>query len=266
MKNRNICKFNSDSGKSDLIAKCFIYETGNPTEGKERFLASDRLVLVITGEGYIISKKKKTFLKNGSLVFCFAGQSFATESIKDFSYMYIDFYGSRATYLYEKYGINSANCIFDNMSSLIPVWREAIVNADGENIDLLCESMILYSFSKLSKKCIHTDTAIETVLEYLNENFSSHTLSLATMAKDLGYNPKYLSHLISKELSVCFSDYLKDLRMKNAIILIEQGVTSVKNLSVLSGYSNPLYFSKAFKQSFGLSPRAFIENKQENAK
>ncbi len=264
MKNRNICKFSGSGTERDLIAKRFIYETENPESGEERVLAYDKLLLTVTGSGRITVQGEARELSVGSLVFLFAGQTVFLETISDFSYMYIDFHGRRATHLYEKFGISAKSFVYDGMSSLIPVWREAIVNADGENIDLLCESMILYTFSKLSKNKSPSDNTVRAALDYINENFSSPTLNLTVMAKALGYNPKYLSHLISSELSVCFSDYLKDLRMKNAVMLIEEGVTSIKNLAVLSGYSNPLYFSKAFKQSFGISPKTFIENKKSS--
>lgn len=266
MKSRNICKINYASADNELIAKRFIYETELLPEARKKFvLTTERIILVITGKGELISDTERVVLKSGELAFLTAGQRISIQPIDDFTYMYIDFYGSRAAYLYGKFGLTGNISVYEDMSSLIPIWREAIITADGENFDLLAESMILYSFSRLSRKKVTTDSAIKGALDYLAENYTSPLLSLSTMADALGYNPKYLSHLISKELSVCFSDYLKNLRMKNAVMLIEQGITSIKNLSVLSGYANPLYFSRIFKDTFGMSPSDFIEQKNNNA-
>ena len=40
-----------------------------------------------------------------------------------------------------------------------------------------------------------------------------------------------------------FSDYVKNIRIRHAVFLIEQGVRVVKNVALLSGFSDPLYFS-----------------------
>ena len=66
---------------------------------------------------------------------------------------------------------------------------------------------------------------------------------------------------ISKEVGITFSEYLKNTRIKHAIFLIEQGITSVKNIAILSGYRDPLYFSKIFQQTVGISPSIFINKK-----
>lgn len=266
MKKGNICKFVGMGSESDLIVKQFIYETENPVGVYDRMLAYDRMILGVTGSALLTVGGNNTEISAGTLAFLFSGQKVSLTPDSDFTYMYIDFRGKRALSLYDKFGVNAVNYQFQSMTSLVPIWREALVNAESENIDLLSESMILYTFSKLSGKHRkdENDRAIILVLDYINENFSSPTLSLSKMAKDLGYNPKYLSHLISKETSVCFTDYLRNLRMKNAVILIEQGVTSIKNLAVLSGYANPLYFSKAFKETFGVSPKNYVNDISKN--
>ena len=56
-----------------------------------------------------------------------------------------------------------------------------------------------------------------------------------------------------------FTQYLRDLRIKRSIFLIEQGINSVKSIAILSGFSDALYFSTVFKQSVGLSPRDYIQ-------
>ena len=92
------------------------------------------------------------------------------------------------------------------------------------------------------------------MLNYLEDNFTDCRLSLNEVAAAAGYNPKYLSHLFKKQFGMGFSEYLRILRIKHAVNLIENGVTSVKNVALLSGFSDPLYFSKVFSESVGVSP------------
>jgi transcriptional regulator GlxA family with amidase domain len=58
---------------------------------------------------------------------------------------------------------------------------------------------------------------------------------------------------------VAYTQYLREQRIKHAIFLMEQGVVSVKNVAILSGFSDALYFSKIFTASVGVSPKAYIQ-------
>ena len=39
---------------------------------------------------------------------------------------------------------------------------------------------------------------------------------------------------------------------------MQQGITSVQNVAALSGYRDPLYFSRVFKKKMGVSPTQHI--------
>ena len=55
-----------------------------------------------------------------------------------------------------------------------------------------------------------------------------------------------------------YTQYLRDMRIRHAIFLMEEGLVSVKNIALLSGFRDPLYFSKVFTESEGISPKAYI--------
>ena len=100
---------------------------------------------------------------------------------------------------------------------------------------------------------------IQKILAITEERFREPELSLSTVARSMGYNPKYLSHLFKERMNVRYSEYLRDFRIKHAISLFELGISSVKNVAFLSGFSDPLYFSGVFKKAVGLSPKEFVQ-------
>ena len=60
------------------------------------------------------------------------------------------------------------------------------------------------------------------------------------------------------------SEYLRTVRIKHAVMLFDHGLDSVKNVALLSGFSDPLYFSSVFKAEVGISPKEYkerLENK-----
>lgn len=68
--------------------------------------------------------------------------------------------------------------------------------------------------------------------------------------------------MFKKKFNVTFTAYLTELRLNNAINLINSGFTSIKEIAQLSGFSDALYFSKIFKKNTGLPPIKFIEKEQ----
>jgi two-component system response regulator YesN len=79
------------------------------------------------------------------------------------------------------------------------------------------------------------------------------------MSSVLGYNPKYISQLFKKKMSVGVNEYLNTVRVQSACTMIEQGTTSVSDIANKCGYADPQYFSRIFKQKMSVSPLAYIK-------
>jgi AraC-like DNA-binding protein len=60
-------------------------------------------------------------------------------------------------------------------------------------------------------------------------------------------------------MGIGYAEYLRNLRIKYAVSLFDHGIDSVKNVALLSGFSDPLYFSTVFKTVVGLSPKEYLK-------
>ena len=100
---------------------------------------------------------------------------------------------------------------------------------------------------------------LAAIVASTNDRFSESSFSLSALAGELGYDAKYLSTLFKKKKGIPFTRYLRELRIRHALFLMEQGVVSVKNIAILCGFGDALYFSKIFKEEMGISPKAHIE-------
>lgn len=261
MNDRNICKFTSRNDQGILNAKSFFFEQELPHDGEERNLPNNSLYLVVSGEGMFRCCGVNHKLSAGDVFFTFAGVSFTIEGKDGFKYYCISFSGARGDELFRRFGITSINCVFDGCDGLIPLWNDSLVRANQENIDLVSESLVLYTFSRLKGTDEPGTDMVKFVLNYLEENFTDHKLTLSHVASAAGYNPKYLSHVFKKKFDMGFSEYLRLLRIKHAVMLIENGVTSVKNVAFLSGFSDPMYFSRVFTEVIGVSPSNYKKDR-----
>ncbi len=260
MQHQNICKFITAKDQGQLIATNFIFESEVPFSGQTQSLNKHVLYLMAGGEGVFGCNGQFYSLVPGMVFFSLSDIPFVIENTKKLQYYYITFHGGRAGELLQRFCVTPKNCVFEGYEGLLPLWQESLMRADEENIDLLSESLLLYTFSKLKKKEQEDNDIVAFVLNYMEEHFTESTLSLSKVAKAAGYHEKYLSHAFKKKFGMGFSEYLRLLRIKYAVTLIENGVTSVKNVAILSGFTDPLYFSKVFTDVVGVSPRQYQKN------
>ena len=217
--------------------------------------------LVCGGNGFLHTLGRVHALSEGDVFFTFPGNPFYIESKTDFSYMYISFLGIRTNEIMDKLNISKNNFLFKDMSELFDIWQDSIID-NKSLLHLRCEGILLYSFSMLGEKEIETaDKANDTVMfikKYIDDNFSDKNLSVEKISREFSYNPKYVSGIFKKKFRIGISQYIKTLRIQKACMLMEQGFTSVKDISYQCGFTDQFYFSKVFKAKMNESPKEHI--------
>lgn len=258
MKSRNVCKFTSSRYCENLFVSCFVLETDTQVMQKAHTLPSHRIMLIIDGESEVNIDSQLISLQQGGLLFAFAGEKIVFKPWQQCKYMYIDFDGLRAEELIKRFNISKTNRYFAGFDSIIPLWQESLGRATESTFDLVTESVVLYTFSRLTASLSRGNSVLNRVLNITEERFNSFDLSISAIANELGYNSKYLSHLFKEKMNISYSEYLRCLRIKYAASLFDNGLDSIKNVALLSGFSDPLYFSTVFKNVVGVSPKSYI--------
>lgn len=79
-------------------------------------------------------------------------------------------------------------------------------------------------------------------------------INLNSTAESINVNPSYLSRLFLKETGKNFIDYLTEIKVKKAMMLLKESNLSVQEVGEEIGYQNTKYFNRVFKKSAGISP------------
>jgi len=261
----NICKFVPSVNEEGLKIEDFVYESTPESMSRTVRQGYNRIILVTSGSGQFTLNETELLCKTGDILFSFEGELFSAVPKEDLKYIYITFHGTRAEELLRRFGINRYSRRFSGCEGLIPTWREAISVATNDNVDLVAESMLLYAFSRFGKRDSAGDSLVNKIIEISESDFTSPDLTLAEVAKRLSYNSKYISHVFKEKMGMAYTEYLRMLRMKYAISLFEHGLDSIKNVAILSGFTDPLYFSTVFKQTVGMSPKEYISRRNEHS-
>lgn len=102
------------------------------------------------------------------------------------------------------------------------------------------------------------DSSIRTRMsDILDEHLADSDFSLSSMALELNYNLSYLSTLFKRCFGGNFRDYLLDLRLERAKILLLS--TRMKNYEIAAsvGIDDPNYFSVCFRRKYQKTPKEF---------
>lgn len=81
-------------------------------------------------------------------------------------------------------------------------------------------------------------------------------LDLPSVASVFRASPNHLNRLFSKHTGSTIHKYLVSRRLSVADHMLRTSDLTVKEISYRTGFSDPLYFSRAFRERFGVSPRA----------
>lgn len=258
-KEKNICKFVPYTNNSEPFTTNFVYETDASLMNRSQSNSRNAMCLVTDGMGTLHMNMIHHTLSAGMIFFIFEGVEFNIENTENLQYMYITFSGQRSKELVERFSLSPAHCVFEGNEGLLSFWQNSLDKANDQNIDLISEGVLLYTFSQIvSAHQSKEQHLLAQILKTIDEDFTDSNFNLNVAAEELGYTSKYISRLFKNSMNISFSEYLKNTRIQHAVFLIEQGITSVKNVAFLSGYKDPLYFSNVFKKTVGISPTDYI--------
>lgn len=102
---------------------------------------------------------------------------------------------------------------------------------------------------------------IKKVLSFIEENLSEE-FSLEMAADAVGVSSFYLSKLFREEKGETFINFVSDKRLEKARAMLEETELSIKEITACTGYNDQNYFSRIFKNKYGLSPKEYRKSNQ----
>ncbi|MDN5216165.1 ATP-binding protein [Fulvivirgaceae bacterium BMA12] len=103
---------------------------------------------------------------------------------------------------------------------------------------------------------------IKRVMDLINQNMDNSDFDVETFQKEVGMSRMQL-HRKLKALTGCStSEFIRVQRLKRAAQMLEAKADNISQIAYLTGFSNLSYFAKCFKEQFGVSPSAYVRQKQ----
>lgn len=104
----------------------------------------------------------------------------------------------------------------------------------------------------------YAGTKINSIIQYINDNLTSE-LSVDSISEEFYLSRYYLMHTFKEETGYTVGNYISMKRLSLAQSLIDSGV-SIVDASQQSGFGTYSTFLRAYKKTYGTSPRKKAES------
>lgn len=102
----------------------------------------------------------------------------------------------------------------------------------------------------------------QLVKDYVKKNMN-HKITLADLSWNLHFSTVTLTEHFKREFGMTITEYILQKRMKKAAqMLSNDGDISIKDVSDACGFADIEYFSRTFKQYYGMSPSLWRRQKR----
>lgn len=135
----------------------------------------------------------------------------------------------------------------------------------------LCEVLkfinpLKYMFVELYKQCQSATEEREDIsptkrlfteaARYVNENYTEQ-ITCNSLAARFNYSISYMQYIFKKEGKTTIKAYINEVRLDKASYLLAHSYLSITDVAFACGFSDSNYFSTAFKNRYGISPKKF---------
>lgn len=219
---------------------------------------------IVSGKGRFFSEGRTYALEEGSLFLVCPSRlvTYAADADDPWEYVWVGFNGTEARRLLHLTGLSEASPVLqvggcaDIRQALMDIYlnRGNTPAADTEMVGRL-----YLFFSRLIQRQEGTADDwsprdyVEQALRYIQYNFAG-PLTVSEIAAYAGVSRSQLYRAFQENLGMSPHDYLQKYRVNEACSLLCSRKLTVSEVAASVGYTDPLYFSRAFKRLKGMNP------------
>lgn len=234
-----------------------FHQAGKPF-GKIESRKSHGFIFKIKGYADYVFEDKSLRVNEGEMIFLPKGSSYkyTTYTQKGNLYTSINFeayFDNREIGVYSLDNFYGVSYITQSFSEL---WKFGDLSDKYKCISIFYDLMSYISrieyLRSLDKRKY---SLIDPAVEYLKKNIYNSTFKINKLHHLCGISDTYFRKIFMSRFNMSPQEYVITQRISYAKSIIESGdYKTIREVSELVGYNDPLYFSKAFRKIYGFSP------------
>ncbi|MDO7172512.1 two-component regulator propeller domain-containing protein [Mariniflexile sp. AS56] len=109
------------------------------------------------------------------------------------------------------------------------------------------------------------DVFVHKAYEVLDKNFNDPDFTAHTFKKEMNMSHSVLYRKLTQLTGTSANEFIRNYRLKRAVQIIEQNSgLLISEICIMTGFNDPKYFSKCFKQAYNMSPTDFAKKFKDN--
>ena len=100
---------------------------------------------------------------------------------------------------------------------------------------------------------------VAKAIKYVEDNISHPNLSVEILSRELGMSRVQLYKKLLQITGKTPTEFIRIIRLKRAMQFLRESQLNVSEIAYNVGFNNPKYFTKYFKEEFGVLPSVFQE-------
>ena len=142
----------------------------------------------------------------------------------------------------------------DTMLGLVSIFTSAEGSYRAQGSALL-KQLLLKVIETVDENALPA-RMVEALDSYIRDN-AGDDISNTEIGAIFGYHPFYISKVLKDRKGTTLRQYIIAYRLKLAKKLLEESGKSVNEISEECGFNDPSYFTKTFKNAFGMTPKDY---------
>jgi len=205
-------------------------------------------------------------VNQGEIVFMPKGASyiFETLGVTPCEYISISFEADLLNPAPSKYTFEGFQDAEEFMTNLPDLWKFG-----GQAEHYKCYSIFysLLTYIEKLENMEYTDkkklVIIEPAISYLKKHIFDFDLNIETLSNLCGISSAYFRKIFQSGYGTSPQKYILSKRLSHAKALIDSGdFDKISEIAASAGYSDALYFSRAFKKKYGYSPSLYANEQK----
>ena len=100
---------------------------------------------------------------------------------------------------------------------------------------------------------------VRTSMKYMEDNYNSN-ITIDILAKNVNISSYYLIKIFKQIAAVTPIEYLINIRLENAALLLRNSNNSIEHNAYKVGFNNMGYFVRKFKKKYNVTPNQYKQN------
>lgn len=123
--------------------------------------------------------------------------------------------------------------------------------------------LLLQHISGLQEDRMSRNDPVTLITDYVGEHYAE-SIRQSDAARLLSQSESYFGSYFKRKTGLCFSEYLRRVRLEHAQRLLKTTVLSVKEIAYATGFHSQEYFSRVFCSALGQTPIQYRKEAEEN--